>query len=329
MSVNISVIVPVYNAEHLVLSCLKSIYSQTVSALEIICVNDGSKDNSLAVLKEFQMEHPDTDNRKITVIDKENGGPSSARNTGLEAARGKYIGFVDCDDYIEPEMYQSLIAIAEKNQLNVVMCNILNVYPNHQQFPSEEKVPVNKLINRSEILQMICPTLMKEDVFGGPCNRIYSRAFIEQFQIRMPDNIGYGEDAVFQMQVFDKLERTWFDSNCYYHYLHREGTQSSAKPGRLLNTLEPLYKIRCSYSKKWIINEEEVNDYFIYCALMDFIITMKAFPMKEKRQYRKAFFKNASLKKAFRASTITKKKYTKKIYYLYRIIKPFMGGHAR
>lgn len=321
MEYDISVIVPVYNAEPYIVKCLESIMKQTVSRLELICVNDGSKDRSLEELKKYQAENQEIQGRKIIIIDKENGGPSAARNAGLLKATGKYVAFVDSDDYIESTMYQDLIETAEKQNLNVVLCNIINSYPNGSHVQSEVKVPQNQIITRKEILELICPTLMREDIFGGPCNRIYRRDFLISNKIRMPEELGYGEDAVFQMKVFDLLQATWFDAKCYYHYVHREGSQSSAKPARLASTLEPLYKIRCVYGKKWGIEQRFINHYFIYCAIMDLVATLGCSNMIQKLNYLKYFLRNKSLKAALSDSDISKEMYTKKIYYVYRVLK--------
>lgn len=324
MEYDISVVVPVYNAEKFIEKCLDSIMQQTIKTLELICVNDGSKDNSLVMLKQYQAKHADELGRKIVIVNKENGGPSAARNVGLKYATGRYLAFVDSDDYIEPNMYQELIEVAERQKLNVVICNVMNIYDDGKTVPSKIKVPVGVRIDRIGILKLICPTLMTEDVFGGPCNRIYKREFLVQNNIQMPEQLGYGEDAVFQMKVFDLLQDTWFDSNCYYHYIHRAGSQSSTKPGRLESTLEPLYKIRCDYGKKWGINQQLINHYFLYCAIMDLVTTVKNLEYKEKRTYLKYYLRNPNIKKALKDSNIKKEMYTPRIYYMYRLMKIFM-----
>ncbi len=323
MKYKLSIIVPAYNAEKLIESCLDSILSQTLDPIELIVVNDGSKDKTFQVLKDYKKKHND---KKIILIDKENGGPSSARNAGLNQATGEYVAFVDCDDYVEPVMYEKLINIADDNVLDVVLCNILNIYTDGREIPSVEKVPANRVLERAEILSLICPTLMREDIFGGPCNRIYKREFIEKYNIRMPNNIEYGEDAVFQMQVFDHLQKTWFDNHCYYHYIHRNGTQSSSKPGRFKNTLEPLYKIRKYYSYRWNISEREVSDYFVYCSIMDLFNTMADKKYQDKYHYWKYFIHSKYFYQAIKKTNIKREQYTIKIYIAYIILKIIICG---
>ena len=111
----ISVIVPIYNTLNYLQRCVDSIRRQTYKYLEIILVDDGSTDRSGAMAEKFALE-----DRRIKVFHKENGGVSSARNLGIDKARGEYIGFVDSDDYIEPQMYERLLAVALQEELAMV-----------------------------------------------------------------------------------------------------------------------------------------------------------------------------------------------------------------
>ena len=115
----ISVIVPVYNVEDCLGFCLDSILAQSFKDFEVICVNDGSTDTSLEILKEYEKN-----DERIRIISQKNGGLSNARNTGLKAALGKYISFIDSDDFIAPDMYECLFQRAEQAQADVTLCNL-------------------------------------------------------------------------------------------------------------------------------------------------------------------------------------------------------------
>ena len=121
----ITIVVPIYNAEKYLERCIKSILDQTYENLEIILVNDGSTDKSLEICEKFKAE----DNR-IIIINKENGGVSSARNKGIDAATGKFIIFIDADDYIEKEMFEVLEEDLFKNNVDISMCGFRTVYVN-------------------------------------------------------------------------------------------------------------------------------------------------------------------------------------------------------
>lgn len=122
MNYKISIIVPVYNVEKYLYDCINSILKQTISDFELILVNDGSKDNSGRICDEFSKR-----DKRIKVIHKENGGLSSARNAGIEVAKGEYIGFIDSDDYIHSNMYEILYKNAQKYLSDIVVCDFLKV----------------------------------------------------------------------------------------------------------------------------------------------------------------------------------------------------------
>lgn len=119
----ISIIVPIYNAENHLEKCIKSILTQTVEDLELILVDDGSKDNSLSICKAYANK-----DSRIKVIHQKNAGVSAARNHGIEVAEGDFIGFVDSDDWIDAHMYEILLEEAKKTNADVVMCDATTVY---------------------------------------------------------------------------------------------------------------------------------------------------------------------------------------------------------
>ena len=122
---DISIIVPVYNAEKYLVKCLDSLVNQTKKNIEIILVNDGSKDKSIDILNEYKEKYPDM----ITIISQENQGQSAARNSGIENATGKYIAFVDSDDYVSKNMFEKLYEKAIEKDYDIVASNVNCVYP--------------------------------------------------------------------------------------------------------------------------------------------------------------------------------------------------------
>ena len=118
----ISVIVPVYNVEKYLRKCIESILNQTFREFELILVDDGSTDSSGKICDEYALK-----DSRIKVIHKENGGASSARNAGLDVAKGEYIGFVDSDDWIEMDMYGELYRLIKENNTDISVCGINNI----------------------------------------------------------------------------------------------------------------------------------------------------------------------------------------------------------
>ena len=115
----VSIIVPVYNVENYLEKCLNSLVAQTLQEIEIVVVNDGSTDNSQAIIQDFQSRFPD----KIKTFQKQNGGLSDARNFGLKHSSGEFIGFVDSDDYVSETMFEEMYTLAKVHQAQMVICN--------------------------------------------------------------------------------------------------------------------------------------------------------------------------------------------------------------
>ncbi len=118
----VSIIVPVYNVEKYLKRCLDSLISQTLKDIEIICVNDGSKDNSDKILEEYARK-----DSRIIIINQENQGISVARNNGMDIAKGKYVGFVDSDDWVDSDFFEKLYNAAEKNNAQMAVCSIIRL----------------------------------------------------------------------------------------------------------------------------------------------------------------------------------------------------------
>ena len=142
----ISVIIPIYNVEKFLSFCIDSIVNQTYKNLEIILVDDGSTDNSGKICDEYALK----DNR-IKVMHKQNGGVSSARNVGLNIAKGKYIGFVDSDDYVENDMFEILHNLIIKNNVDISCCNKFvfkkNKFTASKNFPNDTSLLFNEVLN--------------------------------------------------------------------------------------------------------------------------------------------------------------------------------------
>ena len=158
----VSVIIPVYNTEEYLAQCLNSLVRQTLDDIEILVVDDGSTDGSLKIAKEFEAANPS----KIRVLAKENGGQASARNMALKHATGKYLGFVDSDDWVDTAMYQQMYDVAVREDADIVICDMEDHYPTHvvyhhsSQFESKFKVTpsaCNKIFRRSIVGEDLFP----------------------------------------------------------------------------------------------------------------------------------------------------------------------------
>lgn len=183
MNEKISIIVPVYNAEKTLKRCVAALFAQTYHNIQIILVNDGSKDSSLQLCREYEAQ-----DKRVLVIDKPNGGVSYARNAGLDAADGEYIMFCDSDDWVEPEWCEELISHYEPHCL--VMCGFYCIEPDGHKTEKNNSDGIS-IISRDNYF---CTKLI-----GGfaPWNKLYSRDVIEMNNIRFPLGITLGEDKLF------------------------------------------------------------------------------------------------------------------------------------
>ncbi len=220
----ISVILPIYNVEKYLEKCLESLLAQTYEALEIILVNDGSKDRSLEICKAYEAK-----DSRIKVIDKPNEGVALTRNRGLEVATGDYIAFVDPDDWVEPEMYASLMRQIKKWESPVCLCNFFKDTKRRSQakcFEFEDEMLegediIEKLINDMIGMSDLLPkyTMIMGSVWRG----LYKRSFIESHAIQFVPKLSIMEDLVFMVQVLLKCvssgERIAIDRNAWYHYV--------------------------------------------------------------------------------------------------------------
>lgn len=214
----ISVIVPVYNVEHFLPRCVDSILAQTHKNLEIILVDDGAKDRSGAICDEYAVKDP-----RVTVIHKENGGLSSARNAGLDAARGEYIAFVDSDDWIEPEMYGHMLSLMEKYDAGLVCAGRYDVSEKTGQKTDglcpkrEEAVTAEELVGR---------IFLWDGCDSSACDKLYHRTLLESF--RYPEG-KVCEDVPVTYRIVLQAGRAVLCDRPFYNYFHRAGSISTQK----------------------------------------------------------------------------------------------------
>lgn len=217
----ISIIVPVYNTASYLEKCLNSIIRQTYKNLEIIIVNDGSTDNSLEICKEF--EKRDT---RIKVLNKSNGGLSSARNLGLKYANGNFIGFVDSDDWVSLNMFENLINLAVRNKLDIVECDYINSI--------DLKVDVNEIPLTAKFqIENSHQTITRiiKSWHYSVCKKIFKRSILNDLQFQ--EGIIY-EDVLYSLDAVIKSKRIGYIGHPFYVY-YMENSSIMRSPFRLNN----------------------------------------------------------------------------------------------
>lgn len=225
----ISVIIPLYKVENYLKDCLNSVVNQTLDDIEIICVDDGSPDSSGDIAEQYAKRY---DN--ILVIRKENGGQSSARNVALENAKGKYIYFLDSDDYLEKDTLKELYTKAEDEQLEMVYFNAIPFFENEQI--KNDHIDYVKFYNREGEYSgvytgqsMFTQMCKNGEFFGSPCLEIFKRNLIEENGLRFYNGIIH-EDNLFTFQCTMLAKRVGYINKCFYHRrLHEESTMTKKK----------------------------------------------------------------------------------------------------
>ena len=213
----LSIIVPIYNSEKHLNRCVKSILSQTFQNFELILINDGSKDKSLTICSEFAK----IDNR-IIIIDQENHGQAHARNEGLKMATGDYIGFIDSDDFIDNEMYASLLKVAKQFKPDIIisnykLCNSLN----DSFLEIKNDIPYCKLLEKNEIKEFLIKPYYNGELGIIPVlwNKIYKSDFIKSNQIVF-DERGRAEDYWFNFYAIKNASTLFAIDQAYYNYFY-------------------------------------------------------------------------------------------------------------
>lgn len=211
----ISIIVPVYNTEEYLKTCLESLRLQTYKNLEFIIVNDGSTDKSLDICKKYVS----IDNR-FKLINQENKGRAAARNTGISKVSGEYIGFVDSDDWIEKDMFEHLYDTCIKTKSDIVQCSYF--YHKNGEILDMPSVP-DSICTRDEALELLFQDkLVKNFLF----NKLFKAELFEEITFPVGKNF---EDVAVLYKVFAKANKIAFSSKPMYHYIISTGSVSHSK----------------------------------------------------------------------------------------------------
>lgn len=219
----LSIIVPVYGVEKYIDKCLNSLVKQSLKEIEIIVVNDGTKDNSQKIIDKYVKKYPD----KIKSYIKENGGQGSARNYGLKKTTGEYIGYVDSDDFVEKDMYKKLYNKAKENNYDIVVCGNYNVSEDYQN------KNIDAFINNYN-------TDLENIFFGKMAvwNKIYKRDILIKNKLEFKEKVWY-EDLAFTLKAIMNSNTFAFIDEPLYDYLIREGsTMNNSNVKRNLEILE-------------------------------------------------------------------------------------------
>lgn len=261
----ISLIIPVYNAEKYLKECIESLIKQTYQNLKIIFVNDGSKDNSLNIINEYKEK-----DSRIIVIDKQNEGVSATRNRGLEEATSDWIIFVDSDDTLELNAVETLVEnIKDDSEIILSEVNYLLEDNKKNRIPCGFK---GKMVFENEQKKELIQSIFYDNFMGkmyyipAPFAKMYNREFLNKNNIKFPEHVKYGEDGLFNILCINNASKITFINSVTYNYRYNPESATKKFDSKLIEH----YNILLEETKNLLIKENIYNEYenaYLYFVL--------------------------------------------------------------
>lgn len=294
----VSLIIPVYNVQDYIEKCLDSIVNQTIDDMEIIIVNDGSKDQSKQKIENYLEKYP-----KIKYLEKENGGLSDARNYGLKFATGEYVAFLDSDDYVEKNTYEEMYNLAKKEKSDMVECDFIWEYPN--------KIREDIGVLYSSKKEMI------EKARVVAWNKLIKREIIEKTNLQFPVGLRY-EDVEFFYKMVPYISKVSFVKKCLIHYVQRGDSIANTQNIRTKEIFKVLDNVIKYYKENNLYNEYKQELEYIYVRFLLCSSLKRMCKIEDKRQRKQAIqetWENINTKfPNWRKNDILKKKSMKNLY---------------
>lgn len=287
----VSVIVPVYNVEKYLEKCLDSLMRQTLEDLEVIVVNDGSRDGSQQIIDRFTAEFPD----RIRAFSKENGGLSDARNFGLKHTDAEFIGFVDSDDYVTPTMFAEMYSLAQKHGAEMVVCNLQKVDQHGSVTQKLTQIP-----NLPERIDVKSNFSVFSDLSYFACNKIFKK---ELFEGKNFKSGAHFEDIQLIPQLLLQCNTLAHTQNYHYQYLERADSITRTHTEKGLDMLSAVEDVEVAFRTSGYKDEEAgLKNFQILEGVYSFLAYL-AF-VRDEKEYRRM---SAELKKFIQSRGITRK----------------------
>ena len=228
-TIKVSVIVAAYNAERYIKRCLDSLLTQTMPDFEVIVVDDGSRDGTPAILDEYS-----TRDSRVRVIHKENGGVASARQAGLDAAKGEYTIHADADDWVEPEMLEEMYAAACANHSDMVFCDFYEIHKDQIKYNSQRPESHDRLTIFGQTFNILS---------GSLCNKLIKRTCFLDYQISFEQGVNYEEDKLVCLKILSHDIVVTYLEKAFYHYDLVQNSASLSSVGKPIARVDVLARI--------------------------------------------------------------------------------------
>jgi glycosyltransferase involved in cell wall biosynthesis len=260
MNLLISIIVPVYNMEKYLDRCMDSVLNQTYTNIEVILVDDGSTDSSPKMCDEYAEK-----DSRIKVVHKENGGLSDARNAGLKVATGAYIGYVDSDDWIEPDMYERMYNACVKNDAQLCVCRYFSEYDGKTVSGGTGKETV---FDREGILRTYICGSDDYIIYNSVWSKLFKRELVGDMVFPKGRN---SEDIMYTTKAFCRLEKAVYIDTCLYHYVldRKDSIMNVGRSVRMFKDEIPFWREHIAYIKENVSPElSDLAAYYFWKRLL-------------------------------------------------------------
>lgn len=272
----VSVIVPIYNTEAYLERCVDSLLAQTYTNLEVVLVDDGSTDRSPAICDRYA-----TQDVRVKVVHKPNGGLSSARNAGLDVATGEYIGFVDSDDYVSADMYRLLAERLDTSVCDIANAMYVRVDEEDKTYPSRVPHDSNEEISSESFVRELM--LHTGDV--SVCTKLFRREMFSD--IRFVEG-KLNEDLLFMIEIFSRVKKVAFIGHIGYYYFVRSGSTSSGYGKAVIDMVENSLQAKAAVDKHFPMLKKEALRFALYQHMAYLLLVPREEAHKDNAVYKNA-----------------------------------------
>ncbi|ONI37914.1 hypothetical protein AN639_06770 [Candidatus Epulonipiscium fishelsonii] len=325
----VSIIVPVYNVAPYLDKSIRSILDQSLKDIEIILINDGSTDNSLDICKKYAKK----DNR-IRLVNKSNGGVSSARNIGLDIATGEYIGFVDPDDWIDKDMYLIMYKKITEHNCDICLCDHY-ITDGIKKYAIKNEL-YEKIYKKEELIKkIVIPKISprytipydNKKVAVVFCAILYNSKLLKQNNIKFNTNLVIGEDTIFNLNNMINAKTLVYTNNILYYYFKR--MDSATHKYYSNNVMKQYYKIiqefYISNNLNKIDNREDTIELLYYLSVWNNKLNNKDYSFIDKYKISKNIKINSKVKKTIKNLDVKNAPLDKKILFILLKFKCILG----
>ena len=302
--IKISIIMPVYGVEKFVGKAIESIQAQTLKEFELFAVDDGTKDRSGEICDEYAAKDP-----RIKVIHKENGGAPSARNMAIPQAKGKYMYFMDSDDWAEPTMLEDMYNLAEANNAQYVVTGyFIDTYYSDTEYTTQELCQPSQVFASQREFRENAYRLFDSNLLYTPWNKLYLSSYILENNLLFPNT--FWDDFPFNLSVLKGIERVVVSSNKYYHFMRARAESETAKyRPEMYDKREEEHQWMVDLYKEWGVDDENSRELLARRYIERFIGCVEnvtnpgcTLSPKEKKAMIKDMLKNPNVKESLKVA---------------------------